>query len=192
MISLPRLLFAGLALAATGLHAASFEPLDIDQLSNRAEQIFVGTVEASTSGRAFAGQVVTDFTFVDVEPIKGADGGSRLDVRMLGGTVGDATLSIAGAPTFHVGERYVIFMQGNGRVMFPTLGGPAGIYPVRRDPLTGQEKVFDYGGRPLTALPFGDSPRSRPKDLAASDYGPAAEPMQLEAFVAEIRKRIAQ
>jgi hypothetical protein len=192
MISLPRLLFAGLALAATGLHAASFEPLDIGELSSRAEQIFVGTVEASTSGRAFTGQVVTDFTFVDVEPIKGADGASRLDVRMLGGTAGETTVSIAGAPTFRIGERYVVFIQGNGRVMFPTLGGPAGIYPVRPDPLTGQQKVFEYGGRPLTALAFGDSPPSRPKDLAAPDYGPAAEPMALEAFVAEIRKRIAQ
>jgi hypothetical protein len=191
MNSLFRLFLAALATASSAAHAATFEPLDIDQLSTRADQIFVGTVSGSTSGRTFRGAVVTDFTFVDVEPIKGASP-ATIDVRMFGGTAGDETVQVAGAPAFRVGERYVVFIAGNGRAMFPTLGGPAGIYPVRSDPLTHQQKVYEYGGRPLIALPSGVEPSARPKELAPREYAPAAEGMDLATFVAEIRKRIAR
>jgi hypothetical protein len=180
------------SLGPAGSRAATFEPLDFDQLTARAEQIFIGTVADARSSVSFLGAIVTDFTFVDLEPVKGDAAKSvTYDVRMLGGTVGDTTVAIAGAPTFSKGSRYLVFIEGNGRVMFPTLGGARGIYRVKRDEITGQWRMLDYSGRPLASLPFASGRSAIPKEaVPRADYAPETPWLTRDAFVAEIRKRI--
>jgi len=184
-------LLAGLAFAALSSNAATFEALDFDQLSTRAEQIFIGTVVASTPVTTARGEIVTDFAFRDLETVKGAVQGAEASVRMLGGNDGARFVHVPGAPTFRVGQRYLVFIEGNGRVMFPTLGGSQGVFRMELDKASGRTMVLDYGGRPVTTLPSGSGLLARPKAVTATtDYAPQAVPFTKEAFVAEIEKRI--
>ncbi len=181
------LLFPNLAVAAT------FERMDLDRLTFGAEQIFAGTA-ASASSRFAGRQIVTDFTFVDVEVIKGELSEPSPKVRMLGGTMGDMSLAIPGAPTFQLGRRYLVFINGNGTVMFPTLGGSQGIFELRQDVPGGAMTMHDYAGRAITPPPIAAS-ESASQEKATS-WGPEAsvspKAVTKEAFVGEIRKRLGQ
>ena len=163
--------------------AATFEAMDFDRLAAEAEQVFIGTVDSAAMHATSPRRIVTDFRFVDIELVKGDPPGPSTQVRMLGGTVGDLTLSIPGAPTFRVGTRYLVFIAGNRRVMFPTLGGSQGIFQIRENRATGEAEVFDYGGRPVTAPP-GIEP------LAAHEKSVVMRPMTKDVFVGEILVRL--
>ena len=164
--------------------AATFEAMDLDRLATRAEQIFIGTVHSASSLSPRPKHIVTDFRFVDIEVIKGEPPGPSTQVRMLGGTVGDLTLTIPGAPTFRIGTRYLVFIAGNRRVMFPTLGGGQGIFQIRENSVTGQREVFDYGGRPVHSPAAIDPANAREKSLVVV---PA---MTQQDFVGEILMRL--
>jgi len=183
-------LLALIALVAFPSHATTFEPLGFDQLTTRAEQIFVGTVTAAMPARTARGMIVTDFEFADLEGVKGTVA-SKTSLRMAGGTVGRNSLTIPGAPTFRVGERYIVFVEGNGRVLFPTLGGPQGIFRVQVDNAKSRTTVLDYNGHPFATLPGVTPQLARPKDASPrTDYAAQRESFTQEAFVAEIRKRL--
>ena len=170
-------------LCAVPARAATFEAMDFDRLAAEAEQVFIGTVDSTTTLAPSPRRIVTDFRFVDIEVIKGDPPGPSTSVRMLGGTVGDLTLAIPGAPTFRVGTRYLVFIAGNRRVMFPTLGGSQGIFQIRQNAVTGEAEVYDYGGQPVT-VPPGIEP------LAAHEKSVVVRPMTQEAFVGEILMRL--
>ena len=177
------LLWICLAWAAP-VRAASFEAMDFDRLVQQADRIFIGTVDAAIPRELRPRHIVTDFRFIDLEAVKGELPDITTTVRMLGGTVGDLRLAIAGAPTFRIGQRYLVFIAGNERVIFPTLGGSQGIFQIKRDSVTGEARVFDYGGRPVSEPAALDRLASRPKSLAVV---PA---MSKDAFVAEILMRM--
>lgn len=185
-------LFAVFAFAALSSFGATFEPLDFDQLSTRADQIFIGTVTAASPSMTSRGDIVTDFVFSELEPVKGTFAGTSTTVRMLGGTVGDRTVTVAGAPTFHVYGRYLVFVQGNGSVMFPTLGGSQGIFRVVHDDAKSETMVLDYAGNPVTSLPSRSAPIARPKSTGSdtTTFGPAQDAFTKDAFVAAIRQRL--
>ena len=180
-------LLAAFALVALPSRATTFEPLGFDQLTSRAEQIFVGTVTAANPTRTARGMIVTDFEFADLEGVKGDVSAPKTSLRMAGGTVGHNTLTIPGAPTFRVGERYIVFVEGNGRVLFPTLGGPQGIFRLQVDSAKSRTLVLDYSGGRVQSLPG----VARPKEASPrTDYAAQQEAFTKEAFVAEIRKRL--
>jgi hypothetical protein len=133
--------------------AISFESRNFDALAVEADQIVIGTVASTNSRRTGAREIVTDFRFADLDVIKGAVANGTLTMTLLGGTVGTDTLTVAGAPTFHPGIRYLVFVSGNGSVMFPLVGGDQGIFQIRKDVVSGVSRVHDYAGRALTRLP---------------------------------------
>ena len=103
---------------------------------------------------------------------------------MLGGSVGTDRLAVAGAPTFKRGVRYLVFINGNGTVMFPLVGGDQGIFQIRADPLSGVPRVHDYTGRAVTRLPG----RVIISESSLPDEG-LGEPMSKTAFVDAIRAK---
>jgi hypothetical protein len=139
--------------AASSASAISFEARNFDTLTAEADQIVIGTVASTSSRRTGAREIVTDFTFADLEVIKGTVADTALTLTMLGGTVGTETLTVGGAPTFKPGIRYLVFVTGNGSVMFPVVGGHQGIFQMRKDAVSGVSRVHDYAGRALTRLP---------------------------------------
>ena len=166
--------------------AISFEARDFDALAGEAEQIVIGTVTATNPRRTGEREIVTDYRFDDLKILKGMVPTGSLTLTMLGGTVGTDTLAVAGAPKFQRGKRYLVFVTGNGSVMFPLVGGHQGIFQMRTDAASGVSRVHDHTGRPMTRLP-GRAAKA-PVDSAGVDGG---APMTETAFVDAIRGKVA-
>ena len=141
-------------LSATGkVDALTFESRDFEALVSESDQIVIGAAISANARRTGKREIVTDYRFSDLEIIKGTASTDAITLTMLGGTVGSESLTIAGAPTFQRGNRYLIFITGNGSVMFPLVGGNQGIFQIRKDELTGISRVHDYAGRSVIRLP---------------------------------------
>ena len=144
-------------LTASTAGAIAFESRDFGALAAEANRIVIGTLASSNARRTGSREIVTDFRFAALDVIKGAVSEPTLMLTMLGGTVDTETLTVAGAPTFQPGVRYLVFVSGNGSVMFPLVGGAQGIFQIRKDAVSGVSRVHDYAGRPLTRLPWRDA-----------------------------------
>lgn len=152
------LVFTCNILTASTAGAIAFESRDFGALAAEANQIVIGTLASSNARRTGTREIVTDFRFAALDVIKGAVTEPTFILTMLGGTVGTETLTVAGAPTFQPGVRYLVFVIGNGSVMFPLVGGAQGIFQIRKDAVSRVSHVHDYAGRPLTRLPWRDAP----------------------------------
>jgi hypothetical protein len=190
-LGLTLMVLVSLTLGAPSLDAITFQPKSFDELADEAEQIFIGTVRDATSRRTDKGAIVTDYMFGDLEVIKGDAPEPHTSITMLGGTVGNESMTIAGAPDFVIGVRYLVFVAGNGSVIFPVVGGHQGIFQVRPDAQTGGSNVYAYGGRPIIGLPASKGTLSnRGVGSSASGGGGSATPtaVSTEAFVRAIRR----
>jgi hypothetical protein len=138
-----------LAALAGPAGAAVFAVKHFEELVGEAELIFVGTVISESAQKLPARLIVTDVSFATSHVLKGA-GGSTVVLRVVGGTVGRETLELPDIPRFRPGARYVVFMKGNGRSVFPVVGGSRGLFQVVWDAARGADVVRDALGRPLT------------------------------------------
>lgn len=176
---------------AGAAEAVSFEPKDFTALTREADQIVIGVAVAANARRTGAREIVTDYRFADLEVVKGNASGETITLTMLGGTVAAESLSVAGAPTFERGNRYLIFIAGNGSVMFPLVGGHQGIFQIRRDALTGLSRIHDYAGRNVTGLP-GKVPESLLDRVGADSVEAMSEGTFVEAIRASIGRESGQ
>ena len=174
--------FVCCAFCASAAGAASFEPRDFDALVAEADQVVIGTAVATSARRTGPREIVTDYRFNDLEIVKGTVSTTSLKLTMLGGTIGTDSLTVAGAPTFQRGVRYLVFVSGNGSVMFPLVGGHQGVFQIRKDAVSGSSRVHDYAGRAVTRLP-GRTARAD----ADHPYTDAGESISEAAFVDAIR-----
>lgn len=184
----PFLILIVLVNCGLGTHmagAVSFEAKDFSALAIEADQIVIGTVATTSARRTGAREIVTDYAFDKLEVVKGTVSTSLLTLTMLGGSVGTDKLTVAGAPTFKRGVRYLVFVTGNGAVMFPLVGGDQGIFQIRGDQLSGVPRVHDYTGRAVTRLPS----RAAHNELSIQGEGPG-DPMSQTAFVDAIRAKM--
>lgn len=177
--------FVCCAFGASATGAASFEPRDFDALVAEADQVVIGTAVTMSARRTGPREIVTDYRFSDLEIVKGTLLTTSLKLTMLGGTVGTDSLTVAGAPTFQRGVRYLVFVSGNGSVMFPLVGGHQGIFQIRKDAVSGTSRVHDYAGRAVTRLP-GRTARADADQL----HTDAGESISEAAFVDAIRARV--
>ena len=184
-------------LAAQSAFSLSFESKGFDDLVAEAEQVFIGTIADSSSRYTGRGIIVTDYRFDVVETIKGSVPAGLITITMLGGKVGQVELTIPGAPTFRAGIRYLLFVAGNGTVIFPTVGGTQGIFQIRVDPSSGIARVHDFSGNPLTELPQRSTAIKQQSVAPGSPAAPAASAemtaptaLSLDSFNAAIRSRL--
>jgi hypothetical protein len=143
------LLLALILLPALGnpVGADSFIPKEFDQMVVEAEQIFAGTVSATARSRRLpSGLVVTEVIFSSARVYKGAGGGD-VTLLMPGGELGDEVVRVAGMPELRAGTTYLVFAKGNGRSVFPVVGGDQGLFRIEHDPATAEEFVLDVRGR---------------------------------------------
>ena len=92
-------------------------------------------------------------TFGALDIVKGIHQEDEFTVQVMGGPAPDGMrLHIAGIPTFHLGDRLVVFIVGNETQAVPFVGMWQGVYRVVQDPERGTAVMADHAGRPLTAL----------------------------------------
>ncbi|HHM06129.1 MAG TPA: hypothetical protein ENJ19_10365 [Gammaproteobacteria bacterium] len=178
----------GLPLWAGPATALSVVERDFGELVDRAELVLVGTASEQHSYADPAGGprpwIYTDITFTDLEFIKGEVPSTHYTLRISGGRVAGRALDIPGLPRFKTGERYLIFVKGNGRLFFPVVGVHQGMFQILRQS-GGPARVLDAGGKPVVAI-LGRHVVTAPTTGRAAQR----EAMTLEAFTARIRGRL--
>lgn len=101
------------------------------ELAEQADAVFVGEVvelsqQLSQPDARGARLPFTIVTWQVEDGIKGARSGTRYSARFLGGTLGDREIWVSDIPTFEVGDRDVLFIERNGEVPCPLVGGARG------------------------------------------------------------------
>jgi len=186
-----QIVLLGFALLALGLpHRAGATTVvapDFADLVSQADYVVRANVKSVTAewrenqGRKYiASQVALEIT----EIIRGIPP-QPLVLELVGGRVGKEELVIEGAPQFLAGDDVILFVQGNGRQIYPLVAIMHGLYPVVKDEKSQQEYVLRSNGRPLyheqdVSLPIG-------AQSAAKTANPAALPMTAAAFIQKIR-----
>jgi hypothetical protein len=183
------LFLAGTALTAK---ATTVIPPTFEEMTDRAEVIFVGKVVSSRSEWRQVGTQRAIFTLVQFEKsetLKG-EGKPTIALQFLGGTVGDATLQVDGVPKFKVGDRELLFVAKNGAQVSPIIGMFHGKFGVRKDQKSGRDVLVRHNGKELRDVSeIGDGEFG----TARANLSPAknAEPLSLDDFKAKIRGRLA-
>lgn len=143
--------------------ATTVKPPTFAQLVNESDYIVRAVVKSVTSewlGTKEDGRIHTRVELDVREVIAGAPP-QPLVLEMLGGKIGDMEMVIQGAPKFQVGQEDILFIQGNGRNIFPLLGIMHGRYPIQKDAGTGREYMTRSNHVPLqdpaeVALPMAE------------------------------------
>jgi len=147
----------------TAAVAAVLPWMSLEEITGQAEVIVLGTVESAESSWSPDGRIIVTRTTVSVErPLLGGPR-ARVIVETPGGRVGDQTMIASGAPVFQRGERVVLFLEPageqrpgagalggartppGGAALHAVVGWNLGRVSVRRDPLTGRDRVEDRG-----------------------------------------------
>jgi hypothetical protein len=106
----------------------------------------------------FGRSIVTDVTVSIERTLKGPTYAQR-SFEVLGGSVGEDTLSVEGMPQFHVGDRDVLFINETGRPASPIVGFMYGRFRIVQDPQTRVDMVRTYDGRALAGTEDVGNPR---------------------------------
>ncbi len=129
------LLLLPLVAVAFSARATTVIPPTFDHLVSRAQVIFEGGVTAVQSqwiGEGAEHRIVTFVTFQVGDALKG-DVGATYTIRMLGGTVGDKTMTVTDAPKFAVGDHDLLFVENNGSQFIPLVGISHGRIRIQKD-----------------------------------------------------------
>lgn len=163
--------------------ATTVIPPTFESLVSSANTIFVGEVInvraewiATPQGRA----IMTHVIFKVEDVWKGAAGAvTQLD--FMGGTVGAMTMEVVGMPTFHDGQRSVLFVSGEVKSASPLVGFFHGRLRIERD-INGVDRVRTYDGRSLGS----------PDQVGANktSYLASITPMRLGDLETAVRARV--
>ncbi len=142
-----------LAFGSAPTLATTIAPVDAGVLIDQSRIIFVGTAvheEAALTGdRAFPFTLVT-FKVEDL--LKGSAANRELTIALPGGPIDGEQIEIEGAPRLAVGERYLLFLSGNGASSFPIVGWSQGQMRFARDSRSGAEILVDSQDRQVVRL----------------------------------------
>lgn len=123
---------------------------DFAALVALAEQIVEGTVVAVEQSTDPRGVARTLISLSDLLVLKGEVAGDRFVIDIAGGERNGLRSVVLDLPELKVGERYVLFVAGNGRAVFPVVGIAQGVFQVVRDPERQAEVVLAYDGSPVS------------------------------------------
>lgn len=162
-------------LLVSGAHATSVLAPTFAELVAEADCVVRGTVTA-VEVRSVAtprGPAVRTFVTLAVEECAKGTAPQQLTLTLAGGKLGPKSTAIAGMPQFQVGDREILFVQGNGRQFCPLVALYHGRYRVRADAATGRDYVARDNGVPLTATSEVSLPLLDPTRIAAFVRTPA-------------------
>ena len=173
------------ALSTTALSATIVVPPRFDQLLAGADAIVVTEVTDRASRwerRGPRNVIVTDVTVRVSDVLKGrAD--VRRQLRILGGTIGETTQVVPGAPLFLVGDRDVLFLSERGGAISPIVGVFHGRFRVVSGHNGAGEFIANSARQPIVRV----QDFARPQRLAAGQRA-----MTLDEFTRAIRTSLAR
>jgi hypothetical protein len=181
-----------LAIAAPLLmsQATTVTPPAFPELVNESDYIVRAVVKSITPElRVMPTGKKLPFTRVELEVREVIAGKppAPLILQVLGGDSGGRELSISGAPKFVVGEEAILFVQGNGRQIYPLVRMAHGLYPIVKEAASGREYVVRSDGDPLQAVEEVAQPIHVHGGKIAQSAPPAPEALTPEEFILKIR-----
>ena len=183
-------------LSVTTALATTVVPPTFAEMADRADLVFVGKAVGSHSEWRSVGTSRVIFTLVEFEAqevLKGT-AGKTVTLQFLGGTVGDATLEVAGVPRFNAGDRVLLFVEGNGVQFCPLVGVYHGQFGVRKDETSGRDIVVMHNGkllRDVAEIGTGEGAEFATIRTKVS-IPPNAAPMSLDDFKSKIHDQLAK
>lgn len=129
-----RVLAVVLLLSASEAAASTVVAMTLDQMSERADAIFVGRVTGTRAD--WNAERTRIYTYVTLEVDRYLKGGSEsrvATVRLLGGRVGSYLAMVPGSPQFDAGEEVLLFCSGRGARIPTVLGMSLGKFTISTD-----------------------------------------------------------
>ena len=121
------------------LGATAMIPLSLQQLSQGAETIVLGTVTSQASAWNTAQTAIYTDVIINVEEaIKGV-AGPEVTFRIAGGEVGYIGMRASTHPTFHIGERVIVFLR--------TVGTTAQLFGLQQGKFTVHDDTVTHEGQ---------------------------------------------
>jgi len=154
----------------TRVDALTAIPRTFAELVERADCVLIGTVmRVTTAGGAEGEKIYTYVTLEDLDVLKGAVPDPTYVLRVRGGVVATHAEVYPGLPPLEAGGRYILFVQGNFRDLFPVVGLHQGVFRVEWDAARQQEVVRPLQDeapprRSAARLPDSQSRSARPED----------------------------
>ena len=192
--------------------------LNVAQQVDMADVIFIGT--ALREEVALTGDARVPFTFVTFsveQALKGTTVDRFLTLRFVGGRIGRRVLEVEGMPEFQQGQKYLLFVNDNGKAGCPIVGWAQGVLHFSRDARTGQTVLLDERGSAMAGVQNDEwmrgAPQSPPKpgviysntpefrvlsedphftSRFVSETAPAAAPITADAAIAMLRALVSQ
>lgn len=181
------------SLIGASLQATTVDPPDFATLVNQAEVILSGQVIDVRCEWVGQGDQRHIESYIEFELLKSLKGSPRepFVLNMVGGTMGDETLEIAGAPKFKVGDRAILFVENNGTQVVPLVGIMHGHYRMVTDATTGEEILHKYDGTPLCGTEEIDQIHARgPVFDRTVSHSMTNRPMKRTEFENAIERRL--
>jgi hypothetical protein len=139
---------AMLALAPSAL-ATTVKAPEFTDLVNQSDYIVRAVVKSTVSEYARPGsRKIVTLVELEVSEVVAGTPPQPLVLRLMGGKVGEEEMILEGAPRFTVGDECILFVQGNGRQIYPLVAMMHGVYAVKREP-DGREIVTRSNDQPL-------------------------------------------
>ncbi len=176
---------------AGAARAVTLLPLDLPQLTGRADRIFVGRVETVATGRDANGVPAVWTTFTVEQPLKGWTGSApdHVTLKQLGASFGGAAAPVvpnAMLPRYREGEAVVLFVHADSALGFTSpVGFGQGCFRI--DERDGARTVEnDVGNANLAPAATAHTlPSTSGRALATG--AASAGPVPLATFVARVQ-----
>ncbi len=162
----PATVLVGVIVSISPARATTMVSMSMEQLTQASSDIVQARVVNQVSGwNATHTQIVTITTLAVVQTLKG-NAPSTVQVRQLGGSVGNMTVSVPGDIAFRPQGEYVLFLEPGGGSNYHVVGMTQGAYPVYQDAMSKQERVVlpvnlaqiqsivSGGGNPVGTVPL--------------------------------------
>jgi hypothetical protein len=176
--------------SAEGAWATSVLPPDFQQLIRESDFIVHGVVRnitPETRVTATGARTIVSKVEIQIKEIVAGKPPTPLILEVFGGEMGGRQISIAGAPRFRVGDESVIFVQGNGKQIYPLVRMMHGVYPIRKAISGGREYIARSNGEPLTEIEEVSLPSGRRTNLPQLLSQREARALSPSEFVQKIR-----
>ncbi len=190
-MSLLRSILLAIVLVGVPAHALTVRPPTFAELVAQADSIVrAKAVDRRCEWRESPrGRVIVTIVKFHIETTLKGTAASEIELRQLGGQIGDERMEIEGLPQFGAGDRDYLFIAGNGRAMCPLVAIPHGRYPVVSDHTGGADFVARADGTPLTATAQVASPLGEAQARPMLNRM-AQTPMRAADFEAAIRTEL--
>ena len=179
------LIALGLALLPWPGRATTVVPPSFDSLVAQADYVVHAVVKSVSSQlQVVQGHKrIVSYVALDVREVITGNPPAQLVLQMLGGTVGNETMFVEGAPQFQVGDEDILFVHGNGTQLSPLVAIMHGRYPVVHDAMTKADYVARNNGKAL----YSEQEVALSMEQAPTPL-PGAVPLTKAEFIARIRQ----